>query len=204
MPTNTYSMSFTTGGLFQQESVDFAQHYLDIRDWNKLSEKVASQNLLQMRTQSSSTRIARELISRLELLSDSELKGLASASSRDQGYILWVAVCRRYLFIAEFAQEVIRQRYTRLQPDLERTDFDMFFDRKADWHTELDRLSSSTRQKLRQVLFRILREAGIVSNNLQIQSPIWSAQVLEILKLDGAQSFQFFPIFESDLERFAS
>lgn len=204
MPTTPYSMSFTTGGLFQQESVDLATLYLDIRDWDKLSEQVASQNLLQMRTQSSSTRIARELISRLQLLSDNELKALTSASSRDQGYILWVAICRRYLFIAEFAQEVIRERFIRLQPDLEHTEFDAFFDRKAEWHTELDRLSSSTRQKLRQVLFRILREAGIVSNNLQIQSPIWSAQVLEILKPDGAQSFQFFPIFESDLERFAS
>lgn len=204
MSTTRYSMSFTTGGLFQQESVDLAQHYLSILDWDKLSEQVATQNLLQVRTQSSSTRIAREVISRLKLLSDAELKGLTSASSRDQGYILWVAVCRRYSFIAEFAQEVIRQRYTRLQPDLERTDFDAFLDRKAEWHTELDRLSSSTRLKLRQVFFRILREAGIVSSTLQIQSPIWSAQILELFKTTGTDNLQFFPIFESDLERFAS
>lgn len=197
-------MSFTTGGLFQQESADLAQHYLSIRDWDKLSEQVATQNLLQVRTQSSSTRIAREVISRLKLLSDVELKALTSGSSRDQGYILWVAVCRRYSFIAEFAQEVIRQRYIRLQPDLERTDFDAFLDRKAEWHTELDRLSSSTRLKLRQVFFRILREAGIVSSVLQIQSPIWSAQILELFKTTGTDNLHFFPIFESELERFAS
>jgi len=199
-----YSLSFTTGGLFQQESVELAQLYLDVRDWDKLSEQVAAQNLLQVRTQSSSKRIAREIISRLKLLSEAELQGLVSASGRDQGYILWVAICRRYQFIAEFTLEVVRERYIRLQPDLERTDFDAFFDRKAEWHAELDRLSSSTRLKLRQVLFRMLREAGILSSALQIQSPIWSTQIIDIFKPAGSRSLQYFPLFESDLERLAS
>jgi hypothetical protein len=197
-------MSFTTGGLFRQESVELAQLYLEIRDWAQLSNQVASQNLLQVRTQSSSKRIARELISRLKLLSEPELQGLIAASGRDQGYILWVAICRRYQFIADFTKEVICAHYIRLQTDMQHADFDTFFDSKAEWHPELDRLSDSTRLKLRQVLFRILREAGILSNTLQIQSPIWSPQILEILKPTGTRSLQYFPIFESDLERFAS
>ena len=204
MPTAHYSMSFTTGGLFQQESVEFSRLYLEIRDWDKLSDQVAKQNLLQVRTQSSSKRIARELISRLKLLSEPELQGLIAASGRDQGYILWVAICRRYQFIADFTKEVICAHYIRLQTDMQHADFDTFFDSKAEWHPELDRLSDSTRLKLRQVLFRILREAGILSNTLQIQSPIWSTQILDILKPTGSRSLQYFPIFESDLERFAS
>lgn len=202
VPRTPYSLSFTTGGLFRQESAELAQLYINTSDWEKLRELVSRDNTLQVRTQSSSKRISREIISRLRLLSEAELEGLRSGSSRDQGYLLWIAICRRYKFIADFAQEVVRERFIRLQPALDKSGFDRFFESKSEWHPELEQLSDSTRRKLRQVLFRMLREAGILTDADQIQAPIWSEEILAILRPTGATSFRYFPTFESDIERF--
>jgi hypothetical protein len=204
MSSAHYSMSFTTGGLFQQESAELAQLYLETSDWQAVREQVVSKNLLQSRTLNSSRRICSEIISRLKQLNLPELSSLPSASSRDQAYILWVALCRRYEFIGDFATEVLRERYTKLQPDLTPDDFEAFFHKKAEWHTELEQLSDSTHQKLRQVLFKLLKDVGLLSKENLIQTPIWNPELLNVLKNPGSSSFQFFPVFEADLERITS
>ncbi|XGA79852.1 DUF1819 family protein [Halomonas sp. CH40] len=45
-------------------------------------------------------------------------------------------------------------------------DFGAFYNRhnrQSEWHDELDNASASTRDKLRQVLFRMLWEAGLLA-----------------------------------------
>ncbi|MEP6957936.1 MAG: BrxA family protein [Nitrospirota bacterium] len=94
-------MSFTTGGIFHRESVKIATLYLELRDWDAVRDKVLSDNLLQARTRETSKRLCREIISRLNKLSSHELNLLVHATSQEQGYLLWIAVCRRYKFIAD-------------------------------------------------------------------------------------------------------
>lgn len=50
MPSSKYLMSFTTGGLFYQESVSLTNLYLDKRNWQEVKETAISDNLLQART----------------------------------------------------------------------------------------------------------------------------------------------------------
>ena len=158
-------MSFTTGSLFHCESVKLAALYLELGDWNAVRDKVISNNLLQTRTLNTLKRVCREVISRLKTLSIEELDFLVEVNPQEQGYLLWLATCRQYRFIADFAIEVLRERYITLKTDVNHEDFDSFFNRKSEWHTELDVIQPTTRNKLRQVLFRILREAGLLASN---------------------------------------
>ena len=111
MDNNKYRMSFTTGGLFHRESVKLAALYLDVGDWNSVRDKVIAENLLQTRTLNTLRRVCREVVSRLRTLTRGELECLVESSQQEQGYLLWLAVCRRYRFIADFAVEVLRERY---------------------------------------------------------------------------------------------
>ena len=163
MSRNKYSMSFTVGGLFRGESLRLAALYLDRGNWKVCRDKVIADNLLQARTLNSLKRIYREVSSRLQTLNRDELETLVESSRQDQGYLLWLAVCRRYRFIAEFAVEVLRERYLSLKSDLAYEEFDSFFNRKSEWHLELDQITPATRNKLRQVLYRILREADLLT-----------------------------------------
>lgn len=200
MNNDRYSMSFTTGGLFHRESVKLAVLYLQFNDWNSVRDKVLSENLLQARTLNTSKRVCREIISRLKNLCPNELDLLVTSNSQEQGYLLWLAICRRYRFIGDFAIEVLRERYITLKNHLSYEDFEFFFNKKSEWHTELDDIRPTTRNKLRQVLFKILKEAELLTPTNSINAAILSHRILKAIPTDRRQDLLFFPAFESDLK----
>lgn len=200
MNNDRYSMSFTTGSLFHRESVELAALYLELGDWSSVRDKVVAENLLQTRTLNTLKRVCREIISRIRTLSLGELELLVGGSHQDQAYLLWLGVCRRYRFIADFAVEVLRERYITLKSDLTHEDFDSFFNRKSEWHSELDEISPETRGKLRQVLFKILREADLLTANNIIHTAIFSPSLLDLILQGGHRDILHFPVFESDVK----
>ncbi len=193
-------MSFTTGGLFHPESVKLAALYLDLDDWSSVRDKVVSENLLQTRTLNTLKRVCREIVSRLRTLSQGELEFLVESSHQEQAYLLWLAVCRRYRFIADFAVEVLRERYITLKADLTYEEFDSFFNRKSEWHLGLDEITAATRGKLRQVLFKILREADLLSANNMIRSAMLGPRLLELIHQGSCRNVSYFPVLESDVK----
>ena len=160
-------------------------------------KRCLAENLLQARTLNTLKRVCREVISRLKTLDARELDLLVATNPREQGYLLWLAVCRRYRFIAEFAVEVMRERFITFKTDLTHADFDTFFNGKSEWYVELAQLRSTTRKKLRQVLFKILREADLLSANNTIKAAMLSPGLVEVISQGNRQDVFFFPAFES-------
>ncbi len=200
MKHQRYSMSFTTGTLFHLESVRIAGLFLELNDWNTVRKTVIANNALQARTFNTLKRVCREIISRLKTLGSDELDLLVKSNSQEQGYILWLAVCRRYTFIADFASEVLRERHISLKTDLHYADFDFFFNKTSEWHPELDEISPATRKKLRQVLFKILREADLLSPDHTIKAALLSPRFLAAIPYGNRSDIEVFPVFESDID----
>lgn len=199
MTDDRYSMSFTTGSLFHRESVELAALYRDLDNWNSVRDKVIAENLLQARTLNTLKRVCREVISRIRTLSTGELDLLIDGSHHEQAYLLWLAVCRRYTFIADFAVEVLRERYISLKGDLSHEEFDFFFNRKSAWHSELDEVTPSTRDKLRQILFKMLREADLLTADNMIHAAMLTPKLLELIREGSRREVFYFPAFESDV-----
>jgi hypothetical protein len=133
-------------------------------------------------------------------LNTEELGFLVEANHQEQSYLLWLAICRRYEFIADFAVEVIRERYISLKADLSNEEFDSFFYRKSEWHPELDQIQPATRTKLRQVLFKILREADLLTANNMINAALLSPRLLEVISKGPQTDALYFPVLEPDLK----
>lgn len=199
--TVRYRLSFTTGGLFLREAPMIATCYHSQRDWRTTRDKVRNENLLQVRTTAAATRISKEVTARLEQLEEDEINALLDSSRRDQGHLLWVAACRRYTFIREFAIEVLREHHLSLRRELSFGDFDSFYNSKALWHSELDELAQSTQLKLRQNLFRMMREADLISEMHVIQPALLSPHVAELLARRGGEDLMIFPISDSEIQR---
>lgn len=195
-----YNMSFTTGGLFLLESVKLATLFLELGDWDAVRTKVATGNLLQTRTQATFTRIYREISFRLKTLSPDELNFLVGSSRPDQVHILWIAICRHHKFIGEFASEELRERCLSLNFGLSYDDFEAFFNRKSEWHRDLDSIKPATRRKLKQVLFRMLHEADLLTSDHTINPPILSRELLRLMRQNGGNDIDFFPVLESNLK----
>lgn len=198
MNEKIYHMSFTTGGLFLRESALLVTLYQSIGDWNFVQKKVILENLLQARTLSTLKRVYREVVTRLMTLNQRELEFFAEASHQEQGHLLWIAVCRRHKFIADFAIEVLRERYITLRNSLTYEDFNSFFNQKSEWHWELDEITPATRSKLRQILFKILREADLLTANNIIHGAMLSPRLLGLIHQSRPRDILYFPVFESD------
>lgn len=188
-----FALSFTTGALLMREAAIAAPLYLRERDWSKVRAAIEQDNLLQTRTVASGQRLTREVAQRLEVLSDSELELLIDGTATERGHLLWAAVCRRYDLIGEFAEEVLRERFLLLAASLDHDDFDSFIRTKALWHEELADLKDSTVRKLRSNVFRMLVEAGLLSDDGRIQQAVLSERVTDVLVARTPGDVRFFP-----------
>ena len=194
-----YSMSFTTGALLFHESMTVVALYGKLGDWDAVRDAVQAENLLQMRTRNASVRICREVISRLKQLTSNEIEILRHGSRQEQAYLLWLAVCKRYRFVYEFAADVLREKYVRFDLKLTYDDYNLFFNAKAEWHPEVARVASVTRGKQRQFVFKMMREADLLSTRGQIQPALLTPQLAGAIKQDDAAHFTIYPVTDSDI-----
>jgi hypothetical protein len=96
----------------------------------KVENQVKNENLIKARTKSSVQRVYQELAPRLQTLSTEQLELLVESSIQEQKQILWYAVCKRYAFIREFANEVLHEKFLRFDYTLTDLDYDAFLTAK--------------------------------------------------------------------------
>ena len=161
-----YALSFTSGALLAGEAAAVTPVYLQERDWAKTRTRVKMENLLQARV---------------------------STSTTERGHLMWAAACRSYLLIAEFAEEVLRERFLTLAGTLAYEDYDSFYRSKAMWHSELNEVTDLSYKKLRQVLFRMMVEAGLLTKRGDIEPVLLSTRVAECLNQRTPSDIRFFP-----------
>lgn len=189
-----YRMSFSVGGLMLNEGLAIAQGYQPGETWACARERLLAQGASSLPKRASQTRILREVYDRIAHLSDAERHYLSAEADRaGQQAMMWLAVCRTYRFIHEFAVEVITERYQSWRLDLGHEVFDRFLAEKAESAPGLAELSPSTCTRLRQVLFQILREAGLRSVEGRIQ-PIWlSGRMKRLIEESNPADLRIFP-----------
>ena len=165
-------MSFGTGGLYLNESVAVAGIYRAGMPWDDVIGLAVGAGAFPVRKQNSARRTIREITNRLRQLSDEEIELFREGERADQLAFLWLAACRAYRFIREFSVEILNDRYEARRFEISYDDFDAFYERKAEWSSDLASIAPSTRQKLRAVLFRLMREAEIISEDNRVHSAL--------------------------------
>lgn len=192
--SEAYALSFTSGALLLAEANIAVPVYLRERDWIRTRTVLEQGNLLQARTVATGQRRAREITQRLAVMTDPELELLEEATRSERAHLLWAAACRRYDLIGEFAEEVLRERFLTLAETLTHDDFDAFLLAKAMWHDEIDQLKDTTRIKLRANVFRMLTEAGLLSERGGIVPALLSDRVADLLDKRTPSDLRFFPV----------
>jgi len=187
-------MSFSTGGLFLNESVEVARLHVEGEPWSETTSRALLEATTSLPKAASQRRTLREIVNRISALKVDELKLLTTTDDRtEQQALLWLATCRAYRFVGEFSVAVLRDRHLSYRLDLPLEAFDMFWDEKAEWHPKLDEISKSTRLKLRQVLYRIMREARILSVDGTIQTAYLTPRLKSLISDSRVSDLAIFP-----------
>ncbi|WP_312608295.1 DUF1819 family protein [Agrobacterium pusense] len=186
-------MAFSTGGLFVNECIAITAIFQEADSWNGATDLARERNIFGFRKEASAVRTTREVVKRLRKLSTRELELLLDGERLEQAAIVWLAVCRTYGFIREFASELLFERYLSGRLLITHDDFDVFLDRKAEWYPELEKLTSSTSGKLRQVLFRMMREASIATPDNHIIPANLTPRLESLIVMGDPTELRLFP-----------
>ena len=189
-----YKMSFAVGGLLLNESVEVARMHAPSETWDATLRRALEEGVTSLPKAASRRRTLREIVNRISTLDHEELDFLVQRADRqDQQALLWLATCRAYRFVREFATEVIHERFLSFQLDLPLESFDILFAAKAEWDEGLAEISPKTRAKLRQVLFRMMREANVISEDNRILSAYVSPSLKAIVEERCPRHLLVFP-----------
>lgn len=134
-----------------------------------------------------------ELVMRLKHLHDEQVDLFLQSGHNERLCLLWLGICRCYGFIGDFVREVVRENYLSDKIFATLADYKVFFHYQAQWHTELERLSDSTRYKMGQNLFLLMRETAIIGQGNEILPTCAPASFLAYLANLGGGESLFFP-----------
>lgn len=191
--SDKYLLSMSGSTARVQESLIAARAYLELGDWQTVRKSIVDDNLFQINAVSSRKRVGQEIVKRLRTLSDNEVEFLASSAGDDRCAMLWVAICRTYKFVRDFSQQALAERYDHSAIDLPIEVYDVFFDKQAEIHPELDRLTKSGRSKMRSVVFKMLRECRLINDENKITPLYTSPAFTEVLGENRADELALFP-----------
>lgn len=188
-----YTLSFTVGGLFLFEGIELARLRATSASWDDVRQTSPDDIFVAKGGASSVKRIRNEVIGRLSTLTPDEITQLASGGMTDARALMWVAACRKYRILAEFAHEVLDERFRTYQPEIRVTDFDALLDAKGVNATEIACLATSTRARLRSGAFRMLREAEMIDAESRVRALPLSATLRDLLAQDHMSGLDLIP-----------
>ena len=197
-----YILSFTAASLRLNEMVKVAKTAKEevSSDLNVVKESGVVFGSVKNRT---TDREFREIRKRLEKLTPDQKNILINADLNSQKQIAFLAVCKHYTFIRDFTIEVIRDKVLVFDYQLHESDYNSFINSKILLHPELEEFSESTRKKAKQVMYRILEQAGIINNAVEktIQPQILQQGVINALLKEDPVWLKIFMMSDKDIKQ---
>lgn len=194
-----YYFGFTAASLRLNEMVDIEQYALEngISNYNNQELK----NLIGHGKSKTSERVFHEFAKRLEKMTVAQKNILVNADRNTQKQVAFLGACKQYNYIRDFTVEVIREKLLVYNYQLSEFDYVSFARRKQEVHPELERLTVNTQTKVKQVVFKILEQAGIIDNinNLAIQPQLLSTDLIEAILDDNPEWLKVFLYADNDI-----
>lgn len=199
-----YNLSFTAASLRPDLCRVVAVAYVETCSWEKAKKMVMDGNLLQYDSIGSAKRMEQEIRSRLMTLNKEQLAYLAQASIDEATSLAWLAACKRILFVHDFAVDVLREKLEHQDNALRHSDYERYLTLKRGEHPELNKLTDLSKSKTRQVMYKMLAEAGITDAGLGNEDPILhrpplSYAVTELIVSDDRKWLRAFLIPDHEL-----
>ena len=189
-----FRLSFTTGGLLVSEIAIACQRILDARSISEVRKDLEAERVFAGRTTRAVQRLTQEVVDRAATLTPDEQQLAREGSAEDRQNLAWLAATRRYAILAVFARDVLREKFITLDLNLSIDDFDRFWIAQSQWHPEVEATTDSTKQKLRQNLFKMLRQADYLTADNTIESAYLSPTFIEAIHPNSPQDLDIFPI----------
>lgn len=191
----SYNFSFTASSLRLKEMLSVAESMVK-------NEDIDYTNDLGRGKVTTGKRMYLEYKKRLSFLTHEQLKLLINGDLVTQKQIAFLSICKSHLFIRDFVVEVLREKLLVFDYEITEGDYISFYRRKFDIHPEMSNLSEISERKIKQVIFKILEQAGIIDNikTKIIQPQIIDNRTIEVIAQDNSNWLKVLLMSDSNIE----
>jgi hypothetical protein len=158
---NTYSASFTAGSLLLEEISRVIEYILNDTLEEKKNELI-SNNTIKINSESARKRVLQEIRKRKKMVGSVVWERFAVSSQAERKILLFYVCLKTYTMLYDFQKEVVLESWKNMKRDLDERNVELFLEQKSHEHPEIDEWTDSTRDKVVQVIIRILKESGIL------------------------------------------
>ena len=160
-----YNAEIYVGALLPVESRRIAKLLLTDPDQAAWTHAIEAENILQKRTPATAARQARLLRRRLTTLDAEAWAMIAERESEVVIQMLMAAAVKHSLLLGDFLLRVYADRQRRLEPAFSRSDWQDFLAECEHHDASLVRWPQSTKNKMLQVILRILVEGRYIDSS---------------------------------------
>lgn len=170
------------------ETLVVAEEYLKLSDWALVKESLVTNNLLNKIKQSTFNREFAEIKKRISNLSQQQIELMVSGDLDEAKSMILLSILKSYDFFNDFMVEVLSHKFQLFDRFLEDSDYNRFINYKNINHPELLIITPETASKVKQVIFKILEQLGIITSakNGTIIKPMLSSKSLEVIVNEDA------------------
>ena len=197
-----YLLSYTAASLLNHETERVAKLYLELWDWDRVDGEVLDHNILQKNARSTLKREYREIKKRLSALTEKELA--LYGDDMESRYLSFLGSVKTYRLIYEFVAEVLREKVLLFDNQILPSDYTSFIESKQAGAEELNTLSAGTEAKLREVMFRMFAETGLIDSvkSMQICVPTLPRSLIAAIVEDDPKLLRAFLVSDRDIQSY--
>jgi hypothetical protein len=190
-----YEFSFTASSLRLKEMLMMAEAQLSKQDFDYV-------NILGNGKSATGKRHYSELNKRISHFTDKQLHFFVNTDTSSQKQLAFLSVCKSYGFIRDFVVDILREKYLVFDYDITEGDYNSFLRRISDLHPEIDDFTDTTIQKLRQVLFKILEQVGLIESvkNKRIIPQFLDSKLIDVILEDNIAWMKIYLMSDMDID----
>lgn len=194
---STYDFSFTGFSLRFKEMVKVATARTQSIEFNAVQE-IGNGNT------STTKKFLNEINKRLSSLTQEQIDLFINSDLQTQRQIAFLSVCKVHGYIRDFVIEVLREKVLIYDYEISEGEYLSFHRRKLEVHSKMNDFSDSTHKKIRQVLFKILEQSGIIDDtkNRQIQPQILDSHLMKVIANDDKEWLKIFFVSDMDIKNY--
>ncbi len=181
--TKKYSFSFTGASALISETLVIAKEYHKLNDWNTVQISLSDNNHLNKVKQGTFKREFSEIKKRLSLLTPNQLQLMIHGSYEEAEFMILLSLVKAYPYLFDFIVEVLLNKYLLFDRTLLNSDYTRFVNSKSLQHPELEKITEITSKKVKQVVFKLLEQVGLITNikNGIILKPFLSSEITRVI-----------------------
>jgi predicted transcriptional regulator len=165
------------------ETLVVAEEYHRLSDWDLVKESLITNNLLNKIKQSTFNREYSEIKKRINNLSSQQIALMVSGDLDEAKSMILLSILKSYDFFHDFMVEVLGHKFQLFDRFLDDSDYSRFINYKNINHPELLTITPETASKVKQVVYKILEQLGIITSakNGTIIKPMLSSKSIEVI-----------------------